>query len=355
MNRAVGMTLTGVSIVILVATAQVHAAGTPSAQGSAISFQLSAQAPSTNTAARLGIVYRNPTDAGAKPPAIRHLRIDLPAGIELRLQQTPSCASSDGEIMAGGPAACPSSSQVGSGTLVAITGFGPPIDPFTTDVTIFNTGEGFLEVVQDRSTGAVLAVDRIRAEGDSLIGNPPTIPGGPPDGNSAVRTIDFEFPAETGYVVTPPDCPAEGWQTHASFDFADGSTQAASGVTPCSQARGTGAARCVRTVPGSPRGETLRGSGRADRIRGRGGADRIAGGGGDDCLFGGPGRDRIDGGGGDDRIKGGRGSDRIRGGPGADVIRTRGGGRDRIDCGRGRDIVHAGPRDRVVHCELSRG
>jgi hypothetical protein len=119
-----------------------------------------------------------------------------------------------------------------------ISGFGAPFDPVVTDATIYNDGAGFSEIAQYHGTPVTLGVDRLAAKGSTLTGNPPSEPGGPPDGQSAVREIDFRFPQTTRWVVTPPSCPASGaWTSTATFTFADGTTQHAASSTPCNRRR----------------------------------------------------------------------------------------------------------------------
>jgi hypothetical protein len=207
--------------------------GVAQAKESDFSLQFASNTPGAATAMHLYIVYRNPADPNGKPSPIRHLVITAPQGTQIDLAMS-RCAASDQQIMIEGPSACPTASQVGQGTLTAITGFGPPIDPYLTDVTIFNTGQGLVEIARDHNTGATITDDRIQIQGNTLIGNPPAFPGGPPDGQTAVRTIDFTFPASTRYITTPPSCTTGEWASQASFSFADGTTQHVSSTTPCS-------------------------------------------------------------------------------------------------------------------------
>ena len=206
------------------------------AEQSELSLRFDSQASGTSTAMHLRIVYRNPHDPDGKPSPIRHLETSAPPGTRFNLAMA-RCTASDDEIMSEGPSACPANSQVGKGTLTAITGFGPPIDPYPTDVTIFNTGQGILEIISDQQSGATLSDDRIEIKGNVMIGNPPAVPGGPPDGQTAVRTIDFTFPASTRYITTPPSCTGGEWTSNASFTFADGTTQHVSSTTPCNARR----------------------------------------------------------------------------------------------------------------------
>jgi hypothetical protein len=190
--------------------------------------------PATTATFTLHIVYRDPADPDGKPSPIRHIAIAAPAGTVFGVGTVPACEATNQQIQLQGPAACPPDSQIGAGTLTAITGFGPPIDPFATKVTIFNDGHGWVEVVQDRQSGATLAIDRFVIHGRMLTANPPATPGGPPDGQTAVRTIDFTFPASRAFVTTPPKCPdGRTWRSTAAFTFADGSTQNVQSSTPC--------------------------------------------------------------------------------------------------------------------------
>lgn len=223
------------------AIALLLAAAPARAQQSDFGVRFSPSTPGTATTFDLHIVYRREADPAGKPSPIRHLVIQLPSGTRINTAGLPRCTASDQQIQAQGTAACPADSRVGSGTLTAITGFGPPVDPYATRVTIFNDGDGWVEIVQDERTGATLATDRLAANGSTLTGNPPSVPGGPPDGQTAVRQIDFTFPASSRYVETPAICPSgRTWTSAAAFTFADGSTQHIQSSTACSPKQGGG-------------------------------------------------------------------------------------------------------------------
>lgn len=215
---------------------------TARAEASTFSLQFSSRTPGTPTGARIYIVYRKPSDPNGKPSPIKHLAINAPQGTRIDLA-LPSCTAGDQQIMIEGPSACPPDSQVGQGTLTADTGFGPPLDPYPTDVKIFNTGQGWVEVVRDHSTGITLADDRLQVRGDVITGNPPSIPGGPPDGQTAVRTIDFSYRESAHYFTTPARCATGQWISTASFTFADGTTQRLTSTTPCAISKSTRQAR----------------------------------------------------------------------------------------------------------------
>ena len=181
---------------------------------------------------KLDVVFRHPDDPNAKPPPIRGGEYRLPAGTRIDTAGTPKCEATDEELRARGPAACPADTRVGTGSLVAITGFGPPADPAGGDVTIFNGENQIIEVVTAPDTDRVLGLDRVTVEGSTLTPHPPRTPGGPPDGETAIKEVHLIFDRPR-YVTSPPDCPASGWIYGATLQFGDGGTHAESGVLPC--------------------------------------------------------------------------------------------------------------------------
>jgi len=185
------------------------------------------------TGARLYILYKAPGDSDAKPSPIRRAVIEAPEGTRYGLDRIPACDASDEQLRTNGQSACEEASRVGAGSLTAVTGFGPPFDPFPTEVTLFNTGKGFLELVEQEEPRATLAVDRAVVQGNTAELNPPSTPGGPPDGQTAVREIDLRFDRPS-YLTTPPSCPAdERWRSRGVFTFADGVTVAVPHSMPC--------------------------------------------------------------------------------------------------------------------------
>jgi hypothetical protein len=226
--RACGTAVLAVAALLALSTAPA------AAEQSAFSITFGSRTPGTPTSMHLYILYRKPSDPNGKPSEIRHLLIHAPGGTTFNSSAVPACSASAAELMVLGNNACPAASKLGSGTLSVISGFGPPFDPVVTDDTLYNDGSGFSEVADYHGTPITIGTDRITVQGDTLTGNPPTEPGGPPDGQSAVRQIDFNFPQGTGWVTTPASCPASGqWASDAAFTFADGTTQYVAGSTPC--------------------------------------------------------------------------------------------------------------------------
>jgi hypothetical protein len=238
----------GIATAVLAAALLVTSVAPAGAEQSDFALTFGSRSSGTATAMRLFIVYRKPSDPNGKPSEIRHLVVHAPTGTVFDVHAVPACTASNEQLQAQGRSACPASSQIGSGTLTVMSGFGPPFDPIVTDATIYNNGGGFSEIAQYHGTSVTLGVDRLSVQGSTLTGNPPTEPGGPPDGQSAVREIDFRFTQATHWVITPPQCPASGlWTSTAAFTFADGTTQHVASSTPCDRS-------AAQTPAGNSRG-----------------------------------------------------------------------------------------------------
>ena len=177
--------------------------------------------PGTGSGVRIKISYASPD--GAKPSPVREAAIRFPDGAVLDGSALPACAASDAELMAQGRGACPPASQLGSGTLEAVSGVGPPVDPVMTDVTLFNAGDEVIELVQQKGTDSTLAIDRAKIAGNRYTSHPPATPGGPPDGETAVLSLDFTFDAPdsggSAFFTTPPHCSGGAWTTAGTFRF----------------------------------------------------------------------------------------------------------------------------------------
>lgn len=203
---------------------------------SEVAVALSPATPSTITSMAVRIIYRSPEDPDGKPSALDGLRFTAPKGTRFDTTAVPVCTADDVQLRLLGAAACPDGSQIGQGTLIAITGLGAPLDPVTSNLLAFNGAEGPISLVMQPDTGLVLAIDRLTIEGNSLVAHPPAVPGGPPDFRTAARELNVTYDA-TGFVTTPAKCPAKRqWTYSATIDFADGTTQVAHGTTPCQRA-----------------------------------------------------------------------------------------------------------------------
>jgi hypothetical protein len=219
--------LQGLAAAALIALAgAIGAAGATTGKRADFALGFSTKSRGARAALTLHVVYKAPGDRDAKPSPIRKVVVRAPSGTRFHTGAVPKCEASDDELKAEGSGACPAESRIGTGKLTADTGFGPPIDPVAGDLTLFNAGTAIIEVVTAPGSDRVLGTDRLRILGSTLTGNPPATPGGPPDGETAVRQIDFTIERRTGYVTTPRACPrSRRWVATGTFGFKDGAEE----------------------------------------------------------------------------------------------------------------------------------
>ena len=243
-KRATGRLTAAACVAAAVLGAGAGEAGAASTERADFDLELTSRTPGTATGVLIRIRYKaRGGDPNAKPSPIREGTIEAPPGTVFHLGRVPVCRASDEEFRARGRGACSRESMVGHGDLSIITGFGPPADPFLTDAWIFNTGpgKGMVEVVQEKGQDRTLGFDRPDVRENKLHLHPPSTPGGPPDGQSAVRDIDFLIDDPT-YVTAPTSCPADGlWRTRGTFKYADGVSTTVAETTPCVRGAGTDA------------------------------------------------------------------------------------------------------------------
>jgi hypothetical protein len=222
------------------ATAMAWAGGAAATTGKRADFALgfSTKSRGARAALTLHVVYKAAGDPDAKPSPIRKVVIRAPSGTRFNTGAVAACKASDEDLQAQGSGACPPESTIGAGKLTADTGFGPPVDPVAGDLTLFNSGTAIIEVVTAPGTDRVLGIDRLKISGSTLTGHPPTTPGGPPDGETAVRQIDFTVEKRTGYVTTPRTCPrSRRWVSRGTFGFADGAEETVTTKAACKRPR----------------------------------------------------------------------------------------------------------------------
>jgi hypothetical protein len=199
------------------------------------------RSPGAPTGLNLAVEYKNPSDPAAKPPALEAAEFDLPAGTRIDQSVVPKCTASDEEIQARGRNACPPETMIGTGRLVAITGAGPPVDPFDGESLFFNGDGEIVEIVVVRGSDASAGFDRIGVAGSKLTAHPPALPGGPPDGSTAIKRVELTVPAPPAgarpYLTTPGACPPdEFWRGSGSFRFGDGGSTTVPAPVPCTAA-----------------------------------------------------------------------------------------------------------------------
>jgi hypothetical protein len=204
------------------------------------SFRFSSQSPGSPTGLAVHAQLHRADDPNAKPSPLRSAVIEGPTGLRFDTSAVTECKASDDELRALGSDACPEASRLTVGSFSAMSGFGPPLDPFEGDVHVFNGPSQVIEVITFKGSSSSPAFDRLTISGSTLTAHPPMAPGGPPEGEQAVRSLDYQFAARAAHgkslITTPTACPASGqWTTTARFGFADGSTDTVASRTPCAQ------------------------------------------------------------------------------------------------------------------------
>ncbi len=205
-------------------------------------LQLSTRTPKTVTGLSFHTHYSDPANPNGQPPPLRKSVIHAPAGSVFNGHAVPVCSASDNSLMASGASVCPQGSQVGTGSVIVITGCGAPVDPATLDVALFNSGDGITELFTDHKTGARITVGHAKFTApNELTETPSPNPGCPPVGETSVRQVDFHFSAMRGpggaaFITSPGSCPASRlWTSNASATLANGATYTATSATPCNR------------------------------------------------------------------------------------------------------------------------
>ena len=194
--------------------------------------------PGTSTGTDTQILYKNPSDPGAKPIPVRREVFTFPDGTTYDESVVPDCTASDAEIMLLGKSACPPDSWMGGGQGdTTMTGF-PGAGETALDLDGWDDAGDMVLFGRDHASG-IGFVTRARRQGQVITVEVPRSPGGPPDGESALRRVHNVFPArsagERAYMRTPPTCPRSGaWTFKAQLTFADGVVEKDVSHMPCS-------------------------------------------------------------------------------------------------------------------------
>jgi hypothetical protein len=214
--------------VFLVSAALVMAALAPSAYaGTRADYKLmfTTPVPGTSTGTDTQILYKNPNDPKAKPIPVRQEVFTFPDGTTYDGSVVPDCNASDVEIMLFARDACPADSWVGGG-IGDTTMSGFDNEERALDLDAWDQGDVVVVYGRDHQTG-IGGIERITQNGQTFTVDMHRSPGGPPDGETAVRRVRNVFPARSAgnraYIRTPPTCPPSGvWTFTARFTFADG-------------------------------------------------------------------------------------------------------------------------------------
>ena len=219
----------GTSLAVMVATAAVAA---PAASGGVrVDYKqmFTTPIPGKSTGTDTRLFYKNPNDPKAKPIPVRREEFTLPAGTTYDESVVPDCTASDPEILLLGKAACPPGSWIGgSEGDTSMAGFGPGEDAI--DVDAWNDGDVLVVFGRSHQFPVIGGVTRGHQAGQTITVDIPRSPGGPPDGESALRRIHHIFPPRSAgkraFMRTPRKCPRSGrWTFRARFTFADGAVE----------------------------------------------------------------------------------------------------------------------------------
>jgi hypothetical protein len=203
-----------------------------------VALSFDEQRPAQSTGVRLAIDYVNPSDPQAKPPAVQKVVFVLAPGTAIDTSVPALCAASNAELTANGPSACPAASRVGGGEIDLDTGTAGParILPFAV-TTLNNKGELIL-LLESKSEPRTRVVTRVVVDGGTLTSEPSPVPGGPPDGFTAIKRVRLTLEPRTAdgrsYVATPLSCPAErAWTSAVTFTYRDGRSYTVNTSSPC--------------------------------------------------------------------------------------------------------------------------
>lgn len=210
----------------------------PSRQTASVLF--SELKPASSTGVRVIINYRNPNDPAAKPFAVQRITTVLAPGSVIDTSVPARCTLSDADLIANGSRDCPAESIVGSG---AITLSSATADPSAAaDVTLINNAGELIFLAAVDTPGSPRMVIRSPVRGNTITNEVPRLPGGAPDGATAIRTVDLRIKPVTrrdgakvsNYITTPPACPAANtFANAAAFAYFDGISQTVPSSTPC--------------------------------------------------------------------------------------------------------------------------
>ena len=206
--------------------------------------------PGASTGIDTQILYKHPDDPNAKPIPIRQEVWTFPVGTRFDEGVVPDCTVSDLELRLVGQSACPDETWiVGGHGNTSMTGF-PGAGETKILANGFDYGANRFRVLGEAEQLPLRFVAHGRGEGRTRTIDIPQTPGGPPDGEGALRRVHNIAPPRSlgrrAYVRTPRTCPSTGvWTFKARMTFADGAVERNVSRMPCrrKRVRGSGSGR----------------------------------------------------------------------------------------------------------------
>ncbi len=214
----------------------------PSRQTATVVF--SEKATSSPTGATVKIRYRAPADAAGKPPAVQKIVTTFAPGTTVDTTVPAVCGASDAMLMSEGVEACPAQSVVGAGAVTLDTGVEGQRFVENELALLNNAGELIMLTTVRGSSPPTRAVVRGKIVGNTIVSEIPPIPGGAPDGFTAIRDVDFKVAPivnrmggeARAYLTTPASCPSTRlFANSLAFTYRDGVTQEVPSPSACTQ------------------------------------------------------------------------------------------------------------------------
>ena len=194
--------------------------------------------PGASTGIDTQILYKHPDDPNAKPIPIRQEIFTFPKGTRFDDSVVPDCTVSDEQLRLQGESACPEETRVVSGhDNTSMTGF-PGSGETPILVNGFKYGGGKFRVLGQAEGFPLRYVAHGRRVGRVTTVEIPQTPGGPPDGQGALRRIHNIAPARSAgrraAIRTPRKCPSSRvWTFKVRMTFADGTVERNVHRMPC--------------------------------------------------------------------------------------------------------------------------
>jgi len=200
--------------------------------------------------------FRISAPSHALPPALTLLDVRLPSGMGVDTSGLATCKRS--ALLAHGPRGCPSSSQVGSGSVLVEVPLGNVIRPETAALTVFNAPRqhahttllfyavGRLPIATQLIFQGVIVPGPLGQLIEASIPLIPTLPEAPDAAivamSSTLGTRQLTYYRTVNHrrvrfkpkgATVPSHCPTSGFPFSAGFGFNDASSTTATATAPC--------------------------------------------------------------------------------------------------------------------------